>query len=609
MVNYIIHFILLHGILIVAEQLNFPMDTIDGSVLIGDINGTLEGNPTITEGIVGNAINLTPKQGINYGNQRDKCFGNIELCSNGYSISVLFKPDAEQEEDKGIVLTNGAETVYSYGIAMEIQINTASNNRLVVTVASKTYFWKLTISNFPYGLWYHVVVTTTIPLEDNRPLVYINGQLRVASTYKRARSRPDDYPEFVLGRSNRWNNDIAKSMFANVTIDEIIFKDYIIQAKDILDEFIQYTENQCGPVPSIANGVIIAGSFGDEADTGSTLTFVCDAGFLMSGSDTVLCDGGAWIQPPKCINADQKTEANIEATSERTTNDISTTESNVEFTSTTIEQSTSVPSTRGQSTQSTIESSTLEQSITGSSTFEKSSNIPSTLEQSTIDKSTIESSTLDINESSITESSTMELSTIEPPTIESTIEPPTIESTFKSLTIETTIGSSTIESTISSSTIDSSTITSSTIEPTIASSTIESTTLLTSTFLNFDSASPRHTDSTSTTASSDQQLITNDSTIQVIQPTTTAANLDTKPPILFNTSTKEHYKRAKRKIYSPEEAKHSISIGSFWLICMICTIGSIVLLDFPKLFLHLRTAKRNCFSNCKRSNRLNNYVH
>ena len=68
------------------------MDKTANNVVSGSGDGTLPNGATWEPGKRGDALCLDGvDQYINYGNQRDKCLGNIMLCPDGFTIMLYFK--------------------------------------------------------------------------------------------------------------------------------------------------------------------------------------------------------------------------------------------------------------------------------------------------------------------------------------------------------------------------------------------------------------------------------------------------------------------------------------------------------------------------------------
>ncbi len=93
---------------------------IDGK-LLGSITGDIVGAIKVTEGKIGQALYTDgATQYVSFGNHRDKCVSNLQLCSDGLSIALWLKTE-DMGEYGQYYISNGGKTYQSHGIALAIQ--------------------------------------------------------------------------------------------------------------------------------------------------------------------------------------------------------------------------------------------------------------------------------------------------------------------------------------------------------------------------------------------------------------------------------------------------------------------------------------------------------
>ncbi|XP_064631285.1 uncharacterized protein LOC135489721 [Lineus longissimus] len=76
----------------------------------------VSGNVTIQDGVIGKTLTIdTASQYVDLGNWRDKCMGDLELCSYGIGISLYVKFESNRDM---YVLSSGGDLADSYGVAI-----------------------------------------------------------------------------------------------------------------------------------------------------------------------------------------------------------------------------------------------------------------------------------------------------------------------------------------------------------------------------------------------------------------------------------------------------------------------------------------------------------
>ena len=99
--------------------IHFPFEIQDGSrVYHPDFDIYLHNGATLTQGRVGNGLILIPRAYASFQDQSRICMGNIALCPNGLTISMLIRPSGEV----GKILTSGSYSVSLIGDEVIIDI-------------------------------------------------------------------------------------------------------------------------------------------------------------------------------------------------------------------------------------------------------------------------------------------------------------------------------------------------------------------------------------------------------------------------------------------------------------------------------------------------------
>ena len=133
-------------------------------------------NPTLVPGVKSMAWSFDgATQYVNLGNHRGSCFGNLDLCTNGITISAWMNFG----DNFGYYLCNGAQSSGSFGFSFHHLIN--NQNLEAWFKKSNGRFWKVGVpmATVTRHVWYHMTVTWS---EDNGASLYMNGCLRDQQT-------------------------------------------------------------------------------------------------------------------------------------------------------------------------------------------------------------------------------------------------------------------------------------------------------------------------------------------------------------------------------------------------------------------------------------------
>ena len=91
-----------------APVMRFPMNLVNGNIVIGSINGTLDGGTSVAPGIRGNALYIDGQAGsrVDYGIHSDGCFFLPDQCHNGITFSIWVMLQ-ERMSDFQVLFNNG----------------------------------------------------------------------------------------------------------------------------------------------------------------------------------------------------------------------------------------------------------------------------------------------------------------------------------------------------------------------------------------------------------------------------------------------------------------------------------------------------------------------
>ena len=212
----------------------------DDSFLIsapsGDITPTVAGTPAprLVAGKVGSALRLEGAE-LNYG-KPNECFYNINLCTNGLSISLWVKyysinpasggvPDGE-----GVILEGGG--FYGGGKGLHLSRNGYSNFQVNIFDGTVDHFGFM-----PYGevfVWKHLVFTwkgTSFPI-----ILYQNGCLGNGNSFERpfvgSRVTSDDFK--IGGNAN--GGAIQRG---DIALDHVLMWYHSLTAEEVWQLYIQ----------------------------------------------------------------------------------------------------------------------------------------------------------------------------------------------------------------------------------------------------------------------------------------------------------------------------------------------------------------------------------
>ncbi|CAH1793213.1 unnamed protein product, partial [Owenia fusiformis] len=207
-----------------------PMDGKRDDILEGECpNGRIYNNATLDDGQVDQGIYLDGiDQWVDLGNHRHECFGDLELCPNGYTLSMWLYIGPKVANEM-YYFSSGGQTGSSFGVAL---FWLAGN--LGSWFSTRTEIWKV---SYPGATlreqWRHIVLTWK---QDEGLKLWIDCVNVESDTMSETRNVPNTpWNNVVLGRPNK---NFAK--FGEAIIDELIFWDKKLPDERIEDLCVAY---------------------------------------------------------------------------------------------------------------------------------------------------------------------------------------------------------------------------------------------------------------------------------------------------------------------------------------------------------------------------------
>ena len=164
-------------------------------------------------------------------NFQSRCIGNLEHCSNGFSLALWLKIGEKSMASDSYYISSGAQTYASHGVALLVK-----GQALHCAFKKTTSKWKVSDYSVKQLVWYHVAVSWDIKIGAR---MYRDGILvSEAPTASTATYTPSGYDSLVLGRANNGLNKVATH--GEGYIDELYLCEEFLQEKDIVYMYLSY---------------------------------------------------------------------------------------------------------------------------------------------------------------------------------------------------------------------------------------------------------------------------------------------------------------------------------------------------------------------------------
>ncbi len=194
------------------------MDSIEGTTLMGtgNINSTIVNKAPLVTGKSGLAMSFNGfSQSVDFGVHRDICFGNLELCTDGFTIAFWIDIKSKNTSIVTVIFSSGGHSINNQiGIALLRRGNYITpmykiNNKIWT-------IWDVVEYESDAG-WHHVAVSW----HRNKGLrLYKDGCLRGEDVQTNdPRSISDTFQHMMIGRSTSSSSPFHH---AKMDIDEFV---------------------------------------------------------------------------------------------------------------------------------------------------------------------------------------------------------------------------------------------------------------------------------------------------------------------------------------------------------------------------------------------------
>ena len=136
---------------------------------------------------------------VNFGDQRDLCVGNLDHCTNGFTVALWLRTSTQT--GKKFFISSGAQTTMSHGIA--VYKHDGKVGSTFKTSSGQRWDAEGTFVLNP-TTWYHMAVTWSL---TSGLTMYVNGVKVVEATVSTSTDSGTSLRNLVLGRSNNVNQE------------------------------------------------------------------------------------------------------------------------------------------------------------------------------------------------------------------------------------------------------------------------------------------------------------------------------------------------------------------------------------------------------------------
>ncbi|CAH1776660.1 unnamed protein product [Owenia fusiformis] len=205
-----------------------PMDWIRDDIVEGEsLDGRIYNNAILDVGQVDQGIYLNGlDQWVDLGNHRHECFGDLQLCPNGYTLSIWLYIGPKVANEM-YYFSSGGQTGYSFGVALRWLSGDLSS-----WFSTRDEIWKVSHPG-EKGVWQHIVLTWK---QVEGLSLWINCTNVETDTVSDTRNvQTTQWNNIVLGRPNNNFGYYGEAIF-----DELIFWDKKLEDERIEDLCVAY---------------------------------------------------------------------------------------------------------------------------------------------------------------------------------------------------------------------------------------------------------------------------------------------------------------------------------------------------------------------------------
>ena len=164
-------------------------------------------NPALVAGMKSLAWSFDgATQYVNLGNNRDKCWGDLDNCPNGITVAFWLNIPADAPAGEKYFLSSGGQTYQSRGIASLRQ----TSGLLETRFKTSSQKWFLTTNMISLGVWTHITYIWDL---HTGLAVFYNGCFEAELTNGVTHSDACIYNDFYIGRPNNNPNSVFMGQF------------------------------------------------------------------------------------------------------------------------------------------------------------------------------------------------------------------------------------------------------------------------------------------------------------------------------------------------------------------------------------------------------------
>ena len=210
-------------------MLHFPMDVVNGNLLVGPLDGTLLGNARVVPGMHGHALYIDGQTGsrVDYGMHKGGCFFDPDQCTEGITFSFWLMI----HEDQGsfdIIFDNGGCWRWSVGYCIVL----VTDKNIEVWVLRRAGYRKHVLPSMPIHQWHFWVVTYT----SDDVNVYINGCNSAPFSIENVTPRAQDLTESAEFHIGDWSGG---GLAPHMTFDELMVWYKVLTVDQIWQLYVQ----------------------------------------------------------------------------------------------------------------------------------------------------------------------------------------------------------------------------------------------------------------------------------------------------------------------------------------------------------------------------------
>ena len=208
--------------------MRFPMDLVDWDIIVGHLNGILEGGARMVTGVWGKALYIDGQPGsrVDYGVHTDGCFFDPDQCDEGITISMWLRVP-EIYSGFGLIFDNGGCTPDAVGYCLQL-----IDDELSFTINQRLQRYAFGIKGYTPNQWFLMTITYF----DNNGSIYVNGCKMALYWFDMIKPRPDPHSMDSVFYIGDW---AAIGFTPHVTIDDLLVWYTALSAEEMWNLYVQ----------------------------------------------------------------------------------------------------------------------------------------------------------------------------------------------------------------------------------------------------------------------------------------------------------------------------------------------------------------------------------